>query len=150
VVAQAGHPLSVARVVHVVLVVGVVVGKVMAGVGQRPYILDEESYRNGLLQAAEDRLVEDSFVAHRSQDQESDQAAAGDDVCRYQDDHTDLQLAEEHRERLACLQERHQLAHHFESHMPMLRVHQSAQSAALPRLQQRSKSQCVQHLRRRG
>ncbi len=123
---QAGRlPLAV-QAAHVVLVAHVVVDREKVGVGQHQCILDEENSRNESLLAVVDMVAEAAFAVHRTRDQECDQAAAGDDVCRYLDDHTDLLLVEERREPLAYLQARHQQDHHFELRMPMLQVRQSA------------------------
>lgn len=124
---------SVVQADHVVLVVEAAEGREKADVDQRLCNPDEESYRNESRLVVEDMTVESAFAVHRSQDQQCDPAAAGDDVCRCQDGHTGLQLVEERMELLACLLGQHRLDHHCELRMLMLQVPQSAPLAALPR-----------------
>jgi hypothetical protein len=111
--------------VHVAWVAHVVEDKEKVDGGQRLCILAVESYRSELLQAAEDMVVEDAFVADRNQDQEYGQVAA-DDVCRYLDDHIDLQLVGVRKEPLAYHQEPRRLDRHSELRRLRLQAHQSA------------------------
>jgi hypothetical protein len=104
---------------------------VKVGEVQRLCILGEGSFRNELLQAAEDMVVEPAFELNHIQHQERDPVAAGD-VCRCLDGRTGLPQAEEHMALPACPQEQHQRDHRFALHMLTLQVRQSAPSVVLP------------------